>query len=205
MKYNTKKYKNKNYKKYTKKYVKKNYYGGNSIGTINENHNTFQNNDDIKSEVNDDQIKKIQEQVKNEDSLKNFIPSIEMPSVDLANSELLNKSVDLAEGLGVKALEGIGNTIGVDITNPEQVNDKLRRIKETITDPRNIEQLKDMASNVAEIGAVGIEAAKPFLDPLIDTTIDKFKNAASEVGEAGVKIALNTAEEIPALVLLLEQ
>lgn len=197
MKYNTKKYKNRNYKKYTKKYIKKNYYGGNSIDTLNDNRNTFQNNDYIQSEVNDNPIEKIQEQVKNEDSLKNFIPSIGMPSVDLEDSELLNKSVDLAEGLGVKALEGIGNTVGVDITNPEQVNEKLRRIKETITDPRNIEQLKDIASNVAEIGAVGIEAAKPFIDPLIDTTVDKFKTAASEIGEAGVKIALNTAEEIP--------
>lgn len=188
MKYYTKRIKNKNYKKYSKKRYYKNVYdlyGGYSNTNLNNNLNINHN------------IEKINQQVQNENSLKNLLPSIQMPSTSLADSEIIKKSVDLAEGVGVKALEGIGNTVGIDITNPNQVNEKLRQIKETITDPRNIEQMKDIASNVAEIGAVGIEAAKPFLDPLIETTVDKFKTAASEIGEAGVKIALNTAEEIP--------
>ena len=174
-----------------------NYYGGNSVPNINENTNNNSNTSDIQPILNNNPIQQIKEQVQNEDSLKNFFPSIHMPSVNLADSNILNKSANLVEGLGVKALEGIGDSIGIDITDPNQINQKLSQIRKTITDPRNVEQLKDILSNVAEIGAVGIEAAKPFLDPLIDTTVDKFKNAASEIGEAGVKIALNTAEEIP--------
>jgi hypothetical protein len=195
MKYNTKKLKNKNIKKNSKKQLNYNYYGGNSVPNINVNLNP--NASDIQQKMNDNTIQQIKQQVQNEDSIKNFLPSIHMPSVNLADSNILNKSANLVEGLGVKALEGIGDSIGIDVTDPNQVNQKLSQIKKTITDPRNVEQLKDILSNVAEIGAVGIEAAKPFLDPLIDTTVDKFKNAASEIGEAGVKIALNTAEEIP--------
>jgi hypothetical protein len=195
MKYNTKKLKNKNLKKNSKKHMNYNYYGGNSVPNINANINPNASN--IQQKMNDNTIQQIKQQVQNEDSIKNFLPSIQMPSVNLADSNILNKSANLVEGLGVKALEGIGDSIGIDVTDPNQVNQKLSQIKKTITDPRNVEQLKDIVSNVAEIGAVGIEAAKPFLNPLIDTTVDKFKNAASEIGEAGVKIALNTAEEIP--------
>jgi len=191
MKYNTKKFKNKSIKKKSHKNINRNQYGGNS----NTNSNINTNN--IKSNLDDNQIQQIKQQINNEDSFKKFLPSIQIPSVNLADSDILSKSSNLVEGLGVKALEGISDSIGIDITDPNQVNQKLTDIKETITDPRNIEQLKDIVSNIAKIGAVGIEAAKPFLDPLIDTTVDKFKHAASEIGEAGVKIALNTAEEIP--------
>lgn len=184
MKYNTKKNKGKTIKKIIRKKTSKNLYGGNQIDNIN---NVSQN----------DAIQEINKQVNQENSFKNLLPSYQMPSINLENSELLNKATDLVEGVGVQAIDKLGNSLGFDLTNPEQINQKLQKINETLTNPNNIAQLKEIMSNVAEIGAVGIEAAQPFIDPLIETTVDKFKTAASEMGEAGVKIALNTAEEIP--------
>ena len=177
MKYNTKKIKKKGTKKNSHK--NRNHYGGYSSLNNDSNMNTH----NIQPNLNNSTIQQIKQQVKNEDSFKKFLPSIQMPSVNLADSDILRKSSNLVEGIGIKALEGIGDSIGIDVTNPNEVNQKLTQIKKTITDPRNVEQLKDIMSNVAEIGAVGIEAAKPFLDPLIDTTVDKFKHAASEIGE----------------------
>lgn len=193
MKYNTKKNKGKNLKKNFKNKTNKKYFGGSQIENTSDNINEINNS----NFTDDNPLQEINRQVQQEDSLKNLLPSYQMPSVNLENSELLNKASDLVEGVGVEAIDKLGNSLGLDLTNPEQVNEKLKQINETLTNPDNVAQLKKILSNVAEIGAVGIEAAQPFIDPLIDTTVDKFKTAASEMGEAGVKIALNTAEEIP--------
>ena len=181
-------------KKNSKKKTSKNYYGGAEMENPSENINNIEN---INNTPYNDPLQEINRQVHEEDSLENLLPSYQMPSVNLENSELMNKASDLVEGVGVEAIDKLGNSLGLDLTNPEQVNEKLQQINETLTDPNNIAQFKEIMSNIAEIGAVGIEAAQPFINPLIETTVDKFKTAASEIGEAGVKIALNTAEEIP--------
>jgi methyl-accepting chemotaxis protein len=56
-----------------------------------------------------------------------------------------------------------------------------------------------MTKNAAEIGAIAIKAAEPFTKPLIDKTVEAGGEALSKMGEAGVKVILNTAEEIPVL------
>ena len=125
----------------------------------------------------------------------------ELPSIN--SSELLGKVEDLAEGVGVNAIENIGNLVGVDLTNPEATRLKLDEIKETLTNPENVEKIKEVAGNVAEVGAVALEASKPFIDPLINETIEKGSEAASKIGENSVKILLNTAEEIPGVGILI--
>lgn len=181
MKNNTRKNKNKGYNnKYLSKKKTNKYVGGNNINDINNINNIDQINKQIEQE--------------NIDTQNKFLPS-----TNIMDSKLLDKASNLAENLGVKTIESIGNNLGLDLTNKEQVNQKLNQIKETISDPQNIQQLKEIISNAAQVGAVGIEAAKPFLDPLINTTIEKTKNAASKIGEAGVKIALNTATQIPGI------
>lgn len=181
MKNNTRKNKNKSYNhKYLSKKKTNKYIGGNNINDIN----------------NIDQISEINKQIEQENTnTQNKL----LPSTNIMDYELLDKASDLAENLGVKTIESIGNNLGIDLTNKDQINQKLNQIKETISDPQNIQQVKEIISNVAQVGAVGIEAAKPFLDPLINTTIEKTKDAASKIGEAGVKIALNTATEIPGI------
>ena len=54
-----------------------------------------------------------------------------------------------------------------------------------------------MVANFAQVGIVALDAAKPFIDDLIDEIFEKLKVVGTEFGEAGVKIALNTLEEIP--------
>jgi hypothetical protein len=192
-----------NMKKHTKKnkvYKTNKYYKGGNLNTNfepkknNSSDTNYQTNnvDHIDHENNINNlynIDDINEQVQKENT-STFLSS---------NSGILNKASALAQNIGINTIESIGDKLGFDLKNTTQVNQKLRQVNDTLSNPQNIEQVKEIISNAAEIGAVGIEAAKPFIDPLIDTTIEKTKEAASKIGEAGVKIALNTATEIPGI------
>jgi hypothetical protein len=215
MRYNNYSAKNKNYKNIKKRNYTRKYIGGtnglsnaNSLQNenilIDENNINKSNSKNNKNIIMDNninnnlsQIENIKKKIQSEDSFKNLLPNI-----NLGDSKILDKATDLAEGLGVKTLEKAGNLVGIDITNPQQTNQKLEQIRKTLTNPENINKIKEITSNIAEIGAVGIEASKPFITPLINTTVEKIKEAGSEVGEAAVKIALNTAEEIPGVGIL---
>ena len=222
MRYNYYSKKNKHLKNIKKRNYTRKYIGGtNGLSNIDsiKNEGNVMNEGNVKNESNNinesslkndknisinnsnsdlSQIENIKKEIQSEDSFKNLLPNI-----NLGDSKILDKATNLAEGLGVKTLENASNLIGIDITNPQQTNQKLEQIKQTLTNPENINKFKEITSNIAEIGAVGIEASKPFITPLIDTTIEKLKEAGSEIGEAGVKIALNTAEEIPGVGILI--
>lgn len=180
----------KNHKR-NKYYTKKNFkYRGGQLDLSNKMNEKITNIS--KTIPNNLTVEQIKNQIKNENSLKNFLPT-----TNINNSEIINKATELSKGLGVKVIEQMGDIVGIDIDNPQQTNERLQKIKENLSDPKNIENVKEIASNFAELGAVGIEAAKPFVEPLVDSTINKLGDVASKLGENGVKIALNTAEEIP--------
>lgn len=105
----------------------------------------------------------------------------------LGDSAIVKDSIALTEGAAVIALEGMGDLVGVDLEHPEKTT----------------EQLNTLVKNSAVIGAVALEAAEPFIQPMVDKTIDVASKSASKVGESGVKILLNTAEEIPGVGVVL--
>jgi hypothetical protein len=122
---------------------------------------------------------------------------------NLGDSEILDKTSELAEGVAVKSIEGVGNLLGVDLSNPENTGEKLEEIKTALSDPKNKEKVKEIISEAADVGAVAIEAASPFITPLVEKSIDVGSNALSKMGESAVKIGLNTAEEIPGVGVLI--
>ena len=79
----------------------------------------------------------------------------------------------------------------------EQLQKRLEEIKVVLNDPKNKELMREVVANFAQVGIVALDAAKPFIDDLIDEVFEKLKVVGNEFGEAGVKIALNTLEEIP--------
>jgi len=118
-------------------------------------------------------------------------------NINLGNIHVLRKTGELAEGLTLKGVERIGTLAGINLSDSRSVNEKLDQIKFALSDPKNKEKIKDVVSEAAKVGAVAVEAASPFIQPLVNKSIAVGTEAMSKIGESAVKIALNTAEEIP--------
>jgi len=189
--------------------LKKRNYGGATNFYNKKNSNTFAE-EDSRSPVTMDrnnpvtmdrhnQIEKIKQQVKQEREVK--LPTLDSLvkniDYDLGVSEVVDKTKQLAASAALDSVEDVGKAIGINIMKPEEIQKKLDNINDAIHDPETIVKVKDIAEGVAEIGGVLIESTKPFVEPMINNTIELAGEAASKIGEAGVKVILNTAEEIP--------
>ena len=106
------------------------------------------------------------------------------------NSQILAKTKEIAQGATINALNTLGEMAGLDLTDPNLVQNNRKKIQQ-------------MTKNAAEIGSIALEAAKPFTKPLIDQTVEAGSEALSKMGETGVKVVLNTAEEIPGVGVLI--
>ena len=136
-----------------------------------------------------DELKK---KIEEEHSLSNLLPDF-----SLGDSKVMDKVVDLSEGVALKTIDNTANILGIDLDNSEKFKDKLEDIKNVLDNPENKELLKDIAGEVSEVGVVALQAAKPFVNELITEVSDKLGVIGNEFGETGVKVALNTLEEIP--------
>lgn len=96
----------------------------------------------------------------------------------------------------LKGLDILGKTLGTDFSRQEEVNQKLYQIRETLTSTQTIKQL-------AELGALSVEASMPFIKPLIDNIIDEGGDVAYKIAETIVRVILNSAEEIPGVGIIL--
>jgi hypothetical protein len=142
------------------------------------------------SKVNDDNTyERIMDKVKNERN-NNF---------NLGNMPILKKTTGLAEGLLLKGIEHTGKLFDIDLSDSEDVSEKLDKIKIALADPKNKEKIRIIMSEAAAVGAIALEAAAPFIQPFVNKTIEVGSDAVSKVGKSVVKIGLNTAEEIPVI------
>lgn len=120
-----------------------------------------------------------------------------------APAPLGQTTATLAKTLAANFIQNVGAKMGIDVTNPRQTAQTLAAINRTMTDPQAVAQLKTTVANAAETGKEMLQAAEPFIDPLVNKTIEEGEKAASKMGEAAVKIGLNTAEEIPGVGVLI--
>ncbi len=125
-------------------------------------------------------------------SLSNFLPDM-----NLGDSKVMQKVVDLSEALAIKTIDNTSEFLNIDLKDSEQLQKRLEEIKVVLNDPKNKELMREVVANFAQVGIVALDAAKPFIDDLIEEIFEKLKVVGNEFGEAGVKIALNTLEEIP--------
>jgi len=181
MGYNNKKTKTlkKMYNK-TKKYHKKTYGGEEPVKKEGEE-NTKQKEDENTKQKGDESETQGEEGL--EDIKEEREKRVNSFATGIGDSAIVKDSIALTEGAAVLALEGMGDLVGVDLEHPEKTT----------------EQLNTLVKNSAVIGEVALEAAEPFIQPMVDKTIDVASKSASKVGESGVKILLNTAEEVPGL------
>ena len=115
----------------------------------------------------------------------------------LGNIPIIKKTGELAEALTLKGVERMETLLGINLSDSRSVSEKLDQIKFALSDPKNKEKIKEVLSEAAKLGAVAVEASSPFIQPLMDKSIEVGSQAITKIGESALKIALNTAEQIP--------
>ena len=134
---------------------------------------------------------------KNANEIMNEVKKERKTNFALGNLPVIKKSRELLEGLSIKGIDHLALLLGVDLYSSQDINEKLEKIKIALADPRNKEKVREIVSEAAKVGSVALEAASPFIKPLVDKTVDVGSEALSKMGESAVKIGLNTVEEIP--------
>jgi hypothetical protein len=180
--------------KKNRRYRKKNrtlkFGGANEGANININNDTSTTaNATANATAGADDLKKT---IEDQHSLSNFLPDF-----NLGDSKIMGKIVELSEGLAMKTINSTAAVLDVDLNDSAEFKEKLEDIKNVLNDPRNKELMKEVIANFAQVGIVALDAAKPFINDLITEIFDKLKVVGNEFGETGVKVALNTLEEIP--------
>jgi hypothetical protein len=196
----TKKWRKNNRKRQTKKK-----YGGDAVKTTEA-----AKTDDAaptKAEVEDkERTDAIMAKVKDDHkiSFPSLVPEMpRTPDPDLGDSNIIEKTGQLAEGVTVNAIENTGALLGVDLSKPEETSEKLDDMTEALTSPENVEKMTEIVGEAAKVGAVALDAAEPFTDPLLKKSGEVLEKSGSIIGKAGVNILLNTAEEIPGVGVVL--
>lgn len=177
--------------KKNRRYRKKNKTFKAGVGGGTEDNGVTGSNTGITGSANsgvDELTKKIQDA----HSLGNFLPDL-----NLGDSQVMKRIIELSEGLAIKTIDNTAEFLNIDLTDSEQFRKRLEELKVVLNNPENKELMREVVANFAQVGVVALDAARPFIDDLITEIFEKLRIVGNEFGEAGVKIALNTLEEIP--------
>jgi len=113
------------------------------------------------------------------------------------SSHFVSNISNAAKGIAVNALENVGERLGVDITNPQEVSNALDNIKNAVTNPENVKKTTEILKGFAQNAAVYYKALEPLIDPMTDKFLEVGAKAAEKAGETATVIASNTVKEIP--------
>ena len=185
-------YKTKKIKKQLKKKTKKIYRGGAPTA------------DELNDKIKENEI---MEEVKNSSTLPSLMPNLNISGImgDFGKPiskikegaiNIASEGVTLAEGLVEKGIEKAGNVVGVDVTRPELIANKLRQMKNIISNP-------EIKEEIGKIGVIASESVAPYIKPLEDKVMENVREVGEELGSSAVKIGLNTAEEIPGVGIII--
>jgi methyl-accepting chemotaxis protein len=137
-------------------------------------------------------VDELKKKIQDAHSINNFLPDF-----SLGDSKVMKRIIELSEGLAIKTIDNTADFFNVNLNDSEQFRKRLEELKMILNDPQNKELMREVVANFAQVGVVALDAAKPFIDDLITEIFEKLRIVGNEFGEAGVKIALNTLEEIP--------
>ena len=110
---------------------------------------------------------------------------------------ILDNIENSAKGIAVNALESVGNKLGVNIEDPQSVNNALNNIKKAVTDPENIKKTTEILKGLAQNAAVYYKAVEPLVNPMADKMLEVGAKTAEKMGETATVIASNAVKEIP--------
>ena len=103
----------------------------------------------------------------------------------------------MIEGAATGTLAKIGDVVGINIDSPKEVEKTLDNLKEMVSNPKNIENAKEIISSAANNAAVYFKAAEPLIAPLTDKVLEVGSKAIEKAGETTTVIVSNAVKEIP--------
>jgi hypothetical protein len=113
------------------------------------------------------------------------------------SSALLSSVTNAAKGLAANGLETVGDKLGVDIKNPQGIDNALDNIKNAVTNPENVKKTAEILKGLAQNASVYYKAVEPLIDPMADKFLEVSSKAAKKAGETATVVLSNAVKEIP--------
>ena len=112
-------------------------------------------------------------------------------------NKLIHRVLLLIEGLILESIDQLGNTLGLDVSNPQQVNAKLDELKILVSDPETQEKVRIIVGKMGILLSIAFEAVDPYIQPLADKINKIYVQSTSELGKSSITILKNIAKAIP--------
>lgn len=128
------------------------------------------------------------------------LPTPETPATPATSDftdKLINRTLVLTEGLIIESIDKLGNVIGIDVSDPKQVNEKLDEIQVLISDPEINEKVRIIVEKISILLDVALEAAEPYMKPLADKVNNIYVSSTSDLGRSTITILKNIAKAVP--------
>jgi hypothetical protein len=119
------------------------------------------------------------------------------PGLNEKVSETVSKVGENLQGVAINTLDYIGDNFGVDITNTEDVERKIKGFNEVLSDPDIKRELNKTATAAGEYATIVAKASEPAVKEFAGIVEKSIAKASSEIGEDLANIAMNTLEAIP--------
>ena len=112
-------------------------------------------------------------------------------------AKLLNRLLLLIEGMILKSIDKLGYIIGLDVSDPKQVSEKITAIQGVLLDPEINEQVRIIVGKIGVLLTIALDAAEPFIKPMSDKLNRIYVKSTSELGASTITIIKNIAKVIP--------
>jgi hypothetical protein len=110
---------------------------------------------------------------------------------------LFNLANTAANSFAKKAIDGLSGIVGVNLANPDAVNNVIKKELEILSNPEIQENNKNVIGEGAKIVSTGLQSAKPAIDEFVSTSVEEISKSGKKIGPALGNIVMNTLEEIP--------
>lgn len=129
----------------------------------------------------------------------NYIDERDKQLMQNTFNKISSKVVILFEELLVEYINVLGRLLGVDISNPQDINSKLEEIRVIVTDPEIREKVKIIVERMVIIMDIALDAMEPYSKPLGEKLSNIYVNIASEFDTSLVRITKDVIAAIPGL------
>ena len=122
----------------------------------------------------------------------------------LPSTSILTDNIDtIKKAFVLRGANDFGEFLGVDISDKIALNKALKDIKESLSNPENTQEILEIIGLAANKAGLYLKAAEPFIEPFINTTIDKGTMMVDKSLDSAQTLIGNVIKEIPVLGLFI--